>query len=267
MLRAPDELGAQTMELNQVKAVITGGASGLGFAVAERLVREGARVALLDVQDDKGAAAVAQLGANARYLRTDVTHEDGVAGSISAAAQAMDGLNAVINCAGILGAGRVLGKQGAMPLSQFETTIRVNLIGSFNVAKAGAHWMQNNAAGADGERGVIINTASVAAFDGQIGQIAYAASKGGVVAMALPAARDLSIVGIRVLTIAPGTFNTPMMSILPEPARQALAAGIPYPRRLGDPNEYAALAQSIVENRYLNGEVIRLDGALRMPPK
>lgn len=267
MLRAPDELGAQTMELNQVKAVITGGASGLGFAVAERLVQEGARVALLDVQDDKGAAAVAQLGANARYLRTDVTHEDGVAGSISAAAQAMDGLNAVINCAGILGAGRVLGKQGAMPLSQFETTIRVNLIGSFNVAKAGAHWMQNNAAGADGERGVIINTASVAAFEGQIGQAAYSASKGGVVGMTLPMARELARFGIRVMTIAPGIFLTPMAGGMPADVKASLESMVPFPARLGEPAEYADAVCFVLRNRYMNGTTLRLDGAVRMQPK
>ena len=255
------------MQLDQVKAAITGGASGLGFAVAERLIREGARVALLDVQDDKGAAAVASLGERACYLRTDVTSEEGVAGSIAAAAQTMDGLNAVINCAGILGAGRVLGKQGPMPLSQFETTIRVNLVGSFNVAKAGAQIMQGLAAGADGERGVIVNTASVAAFEGQIGQAAYSASKGGIVGMTLPMARELARVGIRVVTIAPGIFMTPMAGGMPPEVKASLEAMVPFPSRLGDPAEFADAVCFVLQNRYMNGTTLRLDGAVRMQPK
>lgn len=218
------------MQLAEVKAAISGGASGLGFAVAQRLIAEGAAVSLLDVQDEKGASAVAALGGRARYLRTDVTSEDGVAGSMKAAADAMGELNAVISCAGILGAGRVLGEQGAMPLSQFETTIRVNLIGSFNVAKAGACIMQNNAAGADGERGAIVGTASVAAFEGQIGQAAYAASKGGVVGMTLPMARELARFGIRVMTIAPGIFLTPMAGGMPDDVKAALEAMVPFRR-------------------------------------
>ena len=255
------------MQLDQVKAAITGGASGLGFAVAERLIREGARVALLDVQDDKGAAAVASLGERACYLRTDVTSEEGVAGSIAAAAQTMDGLNAVINCAGILGAGRVLGKQGPMPLSQFETTIRVNLVGSFNVAKAGAQIMQGLTAGADGERGVIVNTASVAAFEGQIGQAAYSASKGGIVGMTLPMARELARVGIRVVTIAPGIFMTPMAGGMPPEVKASLEAMVPFPSRLGDPAEFADAVCFVLQNRYMNGTTLRLDGAVRMQPK
>ena len=255
------------MQLAQVKAAITGGASGLGYAVAERLIAEGALVSLLDVQDDKGAAAVAALGERARYLRTDVTSEDGVAGSMTAARNAMDGLNAVISCAGILGAGRVLGRQGAMPLSQFETTIRVNLVGTFNVAKAGAQIMQTNVTGGDGERGVIINTASIAAFEGQIGQAAYAASKAGVAAMALPMARELARYGIRVNTIAPGLFLTPMMEALPQDVQDALGKATPFPPRLGRPAEFAAMARSIVENVMLNAELIRLDGAVRLSGK
>ena len=255
------------MQLNQVKAAITGGASGLGLAVAERLIAEGALVTLLDVQDEKGAAAVAALGDRARYVRTDVTNEEGVAGSMTVASNAMGGLNAVISCAGILGAGRVLGKHGPMPLSQFETTIRVNLIGTFNAAKSGAQIMQGNAPAADGERGVIINTASIAAFEGQIGQAAYSASKGGVVGMTLPIARELARFGIRVMTIAPGIFETPMMAGMTPEVRDSLAAGVPFPPRLGKPSEYAALVRHIIENSMLNGEVIRLDGALRMAAK
>lgn len=255
------------MQLNQVKAAITGGASGLGYAVAERLMREGAKVALFDVQDEKGSLAEAELGANARYFRTDVTSEDGVAGSVQAASDAFGGLNAVINCAGILGAGRVLGKQGAMPLSQFETTIRVNLIGSFNVAKAAAQQMQNNPAGDDGERGIIINTASVAAFEGQIGQAAYSASKGGIVGMTLPMARELARIGIRVMTIAPGIFLTPMASGMPDDVKASLEATVPFPARLGDPAEFADAVCFVIQNRYMNGTTMRLDGAVRMQGK
>ncbi|MCB1610245.1 MAG: SDR family NAD(P)-dependent oxidoreductase [Xanthomonadales bacterium] len=255
------------MQLDQVKAAITGGASGLGLAVAERLIREGASVALLDVQDDKGAAAVAQLGARARYFRTDVTNEDGVTGSLKAASIVIGGINAVINCAGVLGAGRVLGKQGPMPLAQFESTIRVNLVGSFNVAKAGAQIMQNNAAGDDGERGVIINTASVAAFEGQIGQAAYSASKGGIVGMTLPMARELSRFGIRVMTIAPGIFMTPMAGGMPDEVKASLEAMVPFPSRLGEPAEFADAVCFILQNRYMNGTTLRLDGAVRMQPK
>ena len=255
------------MELKSVCAAITGGASGLGFAVAERLIAEGALVALLDVQDDKGAAAVAQLGERARFFRTDVTNEEGVTAALAAAQSAMGGLNAVINCAGILGAGRVLGKTGPMALSNFETTIRVNLIGSFNVAKAGAHLMQHNAAGSDGERGAIINTASVAAFEGQIGQAAYSASKGGVVGMTLPMARELARFGVRVVTIAPGIFMTPMAGGMPPDVKASLEAMVPFPSRLGEPAEFADAVCFALSNRYLNGTTMRLDGAVRLQPK
>ncbi|GMU42719.1 MAG: SDR family NAD(P)-dependent oxidoreductase [Xanthomonadales bacterium PRO6] len=255
------------MQLVDVRAAITGGASGLGYAVAERLVREGARVALLDVQDERGAAAATALGAQAHYQRTDVTDEAGVAASLAAAAEAMGGLNAVINCAGILGAGRVLGKQGPMPLSQFETTIRVNLVGSFNVAKAGAALMQGREAGPDGERGVIVHTASVAAFEGQIGQAAYSASKGGIVGMTLPMARELARVGVRVVTIAPGIFMTPMAGGMPPEVKASLEAMVPFPSRLGDPAEFADAVCFVLQNRYMNGTTLRLDGAVRMQPK
>ena len=232
------------MQLNTVKAVISGGVSGLGLSVAEHIVGKGGKVTLFDVNADKGATAVAALGAaNASFVQTDVTDEDGVKANVAAARESMGGLNTVVNCAGILGAGRMLGRDGAMPLKNFAGTVMVNLVGSFNVAKAAAEWMQNNELGEDGERGVIVNTASVAAFDGQIGQAAYSASKGGVVGMTLPIARDLAAV------------------------QESLGASIPFPSRLGQPGEFADLVAYIIGNRYLNGETIRLDGAVRLAPK
>ncbi|MCW0450148.1 SDR family oxidoreductase [Xanthomonas sacchari] len=256
------------MQLADLKAVVTGGVSGLGLAVAQRIVAEGGKVALFDLNDDKGAAAVAALGAErACYLRTDVSDEAQVAAQLAAARDFLGGLNAAINCAGILGAGRVLGKEAPMPLATFQGTVMVNLVGSFNVAKAAADLMQHNAPGEDGERGVIVNTASVAAYEGQIGQAAYAASKGGVVAMTLPMARELARFGIRVNTIAPGIFWTPMVDGMPEAVQQSLAAAIPYPSRLGRPDEFADTVMFLLRNRYLNGETIRLDGAVRLAPK
>ncbi|BBD79870.1 SDR family NAD(P)-dependent oxidoreductase [Aerosticca soli] len=255
------------MELAQVKAVITGGASGLGHAVAQHLVTHGAKVALFDVNEDKGGHAAAALGSSARFFRTDVTSEDGVAANVAAAREWMDGLNVVVNCAGIIGAGRVLGRDGPMPLGTFSTTVMVNLVGSFNVAKAGAALMQHNAPGEDGERGVIVNTASVAAYEGQIGQAAYSASKGGVVGMTLPMARELARFGIRVATIAPGIFWTPMVDGMPPQVQESLAASIPFPARLGRPEEFAHTVAFILTNRYVNGETIRLDGAVRLQPK
>ena len=256
------------MQASQVRAVITGGVSGLGLAVARRIVADGGKAALFDVNDDKGAAAVAALGdANARYFRTDVTSEDGVAANVAAAKEFLGGLNAAINCAGILGAGRVLGREAPMPLSQFSTTVMVNLVGSFNVAKAAAALMQHNEPGEDGERGAIVNTASVAAYEGQIGQAAYSASKGGVVGMTLPMARELARFGIRVNTIAPGIFWTPMVDGMPEEVQASLSASIPFPSRLGKPEEFADLVAFVLGNRYLNGETIRLDGAVRLAPK
>lgn len=256
------------MKIQDTRAAITGGVSGLGLAVARHLVAGGAKVALLDINDDKGAAAVAELGAaNARYWRTDVTDEAQVAANLAEAQAFLGGLNAAVNCAGILGAGRVLGKDAPMPLKNFATTVMVNLVGSFNVAKAAANLMQHNAAGDDGERGVIVNTASVAAYEGQIGQAAYSASKGGVVGMTLPMARELARFGIRVNTIAPGIFWTPMVDGMPEAVQQSLSASIPFPSRLGRPEEFADLVAYIVGNRYLNGETIRLDGAVRLAPK
>ena len=256
------------MQLSNALAVVTGGVSGLGFAVAKHLVAHGGKVALFDVNDDKGAAAVAELGeTNVRYFRTDVTDEAGVAANVAAAKDFLGGLNVAVNCAGILGAGRVLGRDGAMKLSQFQSTVMVNLVGSFNVAKACAEQMQGNQAGVDGERGVIVNTASVAAYEGQIGQAAYSASKGGVVGMTLPMARELARFGIRVLTVAPGIFWTPMVDGMPDDVQQSLAASIPFPSRLGKPEEFADLVAYILGNTYLNGETIRLDGATRLAPK
>lgn len=256
------------MQPTLTRAVITGGVSGLGLAVATHLVQHGGKVVLFDINDDKGMAAVAALGsAHALYLRTDVTDEAQVASHLLQAKQFLGGVNTAINCAGVLGPGRVLGKEGPMPLSIFQTTVMINLVGSFNVAKAAAQLMQENVPDDDGERGVIINTASVAAYEGQIGQAAYSASKGGVIAMTLPMARELSRFGIRVMTIAPGIFWTPMVDMMPPQVQESLSASIPFPSRLGRPNEFAETVAFILSNRYLNGETIRLDGAVRLAPK
>ncbi len=255
------------MQLDQVKAIVTGGASGLGHAVAAHLVAHGGKVVLFDVDEEKGRAAAGKLGGASRFCKTDVTSEDGVAGDVAAAREAMSGLNVVVNCAGILGSGRVLGKEGPMPLKTFATTVLVNLVGSFNVAKAGAALMQANEPGEDGERGVIVNTASIAAYEGQIGQAAYSASKGGVIGMTLPMAREFARIGIRVMTVAPGVFHTPMVDGMPEQVYQSLCAQVPYPSRLGKPEEFAETVAFILTTRYLNGSVIRLDGAIRMAPK
>ena len=256
------------MQLSDIRAVVTGGVSGLGLAVTEHLVANGARVVMFDVNDDKGATAVSSLGEDkVRYVRTDVTSEEGVVASVDAAKAFLGGLDVLVNCAGIIGAARVLGRNGAMPLSTFSSTVMVNLVGSFNVAKAAAAVMQHNEPGEDGERGVIINTASVAAYEGQIGQAAYSASKGGVVGMTLPMARELARFGIRVNTVAPGIFHTPMVDGMPEEVQQSLGASIPFPSRLGRSQEFADLVGYILGNRYINGETIRLDGAVRLAPR
>ncbi len=255
------------MKLNQVRAVITGGASGLGNAVAARIVAAGGQVTLLDVNQEAGEAAVKTLGTAARFQKVDVTSESAVNAAVAAAHSAMGGLNVAVNCAGIATARRTVNKEGAIPTDAFRKVIEVNLIGTVQVAKAAAAVMQANTPNEEGERGVIVMTASVAAFDGQIGQIAYSASKAGIVGMTLPMARDLSSLGIRVMTVAPGIFKTPMMAAMPQEAQDSLGKQVPFPPRLGRPEEYAALVAHICENPMLNGECIRLDGAIRMAPK
>ena len=255
------------MNANEVRALITGGVSGLGLAVARKVVALGGQAILLDVNDDAGEAAVAELGDAAAYLRTDVTSEQQVSDAVDTAVRHMGLINAAVNCAGIIGAGRVLGREAPMALDYFAKVIQVNLVGSFNVCKAVGATMESNPPGPDGERGVIISTASVAAFDGQIGQAAYSASKGGIVGMTLPIAREFARIGVRVNAIAPGIFWTPMVDGMPEHVQESLSASIPFPSRLGKPEEFADLVVHIMENEYLNGETIRLDGAVRLAPK
>jgi NAD(P)-dependent dehydrogenase (short-subunit alcohol dehydrogenase family) len=253
------------MNISGSSALVTGGASGLGEATVRRLVAAGARVVIADRDAKRAEPLAAELGC--AFVPTDVTEPSQVQAAVDRAS-ALGPLRAAVSCAGVAWAARTLARDGSPhELEPFRATIHINLIGTFNVLRIAAAAMAGTAPLDGGERGVVINTASVAAFDGQIGQLAYAASKAGVVGMTLPAARDLSAVGVRVMTIAPGTFDTPMMSILPESARAQLAAQIPFPHRLGSPAEYAALVAHIVENGFLNGEVIRLDGALRMPPR
>lgn len=247
--------------------LITGGGSGLGAATARLFAQEGASVVLADVNEEAGEQTASGIGERAKFVRTDVTDEKSVQGAVDAALETFGGLHGVVNCAGVGPAKKVLGRKGIHPLEDFVRTVQINLVGTFNAIRLGAAAMAQNQPTGDGERGVVINTASVAAFDGQIGQAAYSASKGGVVAMTLPIARELAEHGIRVVTIAPGIFDTPMLAALPEAARESLGKQVPFPRRLGRPEEYAALAKHIVENEMLNGEVIRLDGALRMAPR
>ena len=255
------------MDLKSAKAVISGGASGLGLASATAVVNAGGHAVLLDVNEEQGAKSAQELGDRATFVRTDVTSEDGVRDSCNSAADFMGGITLAVNCAGILLPARVLGRDGPMPAENFARSVQVNLIGSFIVTKEAANIMQSNDTDAEGERGVIVNTASVAAFEGQIGQAGYSASKGGIVGMMLPIARELARFGIRVNTIAPGIFMTPMMAGLPEEVQQSLGAQVPFPPRLGRPDEYASLVASIYGNTMINGEVIRLDGAIRMQPK
>lgn len=255
------------MDIKDKVFLITGGASGLGAAAAEGLLAAGARVLLADINAEALDERVRALGAHARGVVTDVCDAAAAQAAVNAAREHFGALHGLVNCAGVASGERILGRQGPHGLDSFARVIGLNLIGSFNMLRLAAEAIAEGAPDAQGNRGVIINTASIAAFDGQIGQAAYAASKGGVVALTLPAARELARYGIRVMTIAPGVFETPMMAGMPQEVRDALAAGVPFPPRLGRPAEFAALVRQIVENDMLNGEVIRLDGALRMAAK
>lgn len=248
--------------------LVTGGGSGLGRATVRRLAAQGARVVIADIDARAARALAEELGERGRFAATDVTQGEAMQQAVTTAVQAFGALHGLVNCAGIVAGRKVVDRDGAPhPLDLFARTVQVNLVGTFNAIRLAAQVMTQQPAGADGERGVIINTASVAAYEGQIGQAAYAASKAGIVGMTLPIARELATHGIRVVTIAPGVFATPMMASLPESVRTTLGQQTPFPHRLGHPSEFAALAQHIIENTMLNGETIRLDGALRMPPK
>lgn len=255
------------MKLSAAKAVITGGASGLGFASAQRVIDAGGQVVLLDINDDLGEASAAKLGDRAAYVSTDVSSEDSVKSAIQQAKKIMGGITLAVNCAGVADAGRTLGREGPWPTANFNRVIQINLIGTYNVTKESAAVMNENEPNEDGERGVIISTASIAAFEGQIGQAAYSASKGGVHAMMLPIAREFAAFGIRVNTIAPGIMLTPMMSGMPQEIQDSLAAQVPFPKRLGKPEEYANTVAYIYETTYVNSETIRCDGAIRMQAK
>jgi NAD(P)-dependent dehydrogenase (short-subunit alcohol dehydrogenase family) len=255
------------MQLSGAKAVITGGASGLGLATAERVIEAGGNAVILDINDEHGEAAATKLGARARYVNTDVSNEDSVKAAVRTADEFMGGITLAVNCAGIAPAGRTLGREGPWPSENFNRVIQVNLVGSYNVTKEAAAVMQLNDPNENGERGVVVSTASIAAFEGQIGQAAYSASKGGVVGMMLPLAREFAQFGIRVNTIAPGIFMTPMMAGMPEEVQESLGKQIPFPPRLGRPEEYADTVAYIYGNAMVNGETIRVDGAIRMQPK
>jgi NAD(P)-dependent dehydrogenase (short-subunit alcohol dehydrogenase family) len=255
------------MRIEGTSALVAGGASGLGEATARALVEAGAGVTIADLNVEKGEALGAELGDAASFIETDVTEAEAVAAAVARAAEAEGGLRVSVSCAGVGWAERVAHKDGPHNAEMFSKVISINLIGTFNVLSQAGAAMSGNEPDEEGERGVCVNTASIAAFDGQIGQIAYSASKGGIVGMTLPAARDMAGRGVRVVTIAPGLFDTPLLAALPEEARQALGAGIPHPSRLGRPDEYARMVAEIVANPMLNGETIRLDGALRMPPR
>ncbi|QHG66070.1 SDR family NAD(P)-dependent oxidoreductase [Pseudomonas putida] len=255
------------MQIANKHFIVSGAASGLGAATAQMLVEAGAKVMLVDLNAQAVEAKARELGDNARFAVADISDEQAAQVAVDSAVSAFGSLHGLVNCAGIVGAEKVLGKQGPHGLASFAKVINVNLVGSFNLLRLAAAAMAEGAADDGGERGVIINTASIAAYDGQIGQAAYAASKGAIASLTLPAARELARFGIRVMTIAPGIFETPMMAGMSDEVRASLAAGVPFPARLGRPQEYAALARHIIENSMLNGEVIRLDGALRMAAK
>src|SRR3989338_2061685 len=254
------------MELKNSTFIVTGGASGLGAATARAIAAAGGNVVIADVNADAGNALAKELG-RARFIKTDVTAEADGKAAVALALKEFSGLQGLVNCAGIAIGEKTVGKEGPHALASFSRVVGINLIGTFNMIRLAADAMSKGAPNAGGERGVIVNTASVAAYDGQIGQAAYSASKGGIVGMTLPIARDLAELGIRVCTIAPGIFETPLLGTLPEPVRQSLAKQVPFPPRLGRPDEYAALACHIIENGMLNGETIRLDGAIRMQPR
>ena len=253
------------MKFDRTLAVVTGGASGLGRAVAERVVAHGGRAAILDLQEAAGEKAAKEIGAT--FLKCDVAVESQVNAAMAAARDAMQGINLLVNCAGVVGVGKLLGKEGPMSGEFFEKVVRVNLVGTFHCDKAAAAIMRSNTPNEEGERGVLIHTASVAAFEGQIGQVAYSATKAGIAGMTLPIARELAAFGIRCVAIAPGIFMTPMLASLSKEVQDSLGTQVPFPPRLGKPEEFAQLVQSIVEIPTLNGEVIRLDGAIRMQPR
>ncbi|WP_307191849.1 3-hydroxyacyl-CoA dehydrogenase [Mesobacillus stamsii] len=255
------------MKMSEIKAMVTGGASGLGEATVQRIVEQGGKAAILDLSVERGEAQVQQMGENVLFIKTDVTSEEEVRNAVHKASESFGSINTVVNCAGIGVAGKLLSRKGVHSLEMFSKVISINLIGTFNVIRLASEQIAQNDRNDVGERGVIINTASVAAFDGQIGQAAYSASKAGVVGMTLPIARELAGYGIRVMTIAPGLFHTPMFDLLPAEAREALGKTVPFPQRLGYPEEFAQLVESIMVNPMLNGETIRLDGAIRMQPK
>lgn len=255
------------MDLARAKAVITGGASGLGFATAQRVIDAGGQVVLFDINDEQGASSAAGLGDRASFINTDVSNEASVKDAVSTANDAMGSITLAVNCAGIATAGRTLGREGPWPTELFNKVIQVNLIGSYNVTKEAAAFMVHNDPTEDGERGVVISTASIAAFEGQIGQAAYSASKGGVVGMMLPLAREFAQFGIRVNTIAPGVFLTPMVAGMPQEVQDSLGKQVPFPPRLGKPEEYADAVEFIYGTTMVNGETIRVDGAIRMQPK
>ncbi|MBS0395052.1 MAG: SDR family NAD(P)-dependent oxidoreductase [Proteobacteria bacterium] len=255
------------MQAHELKAVVSGGASGLGLAVARRIVADGGRAALLDVQEELGRRAASELGPQASFHRCDVTDEASVNAAVAAAHASMGGLTLAVNCAGVVGAGRLLGRDGPMAGAFFAKVVAINLIGTLHVDKAAAQLMQANTPNAEGERGLLIHTSSVAAYEGQIGQVAYSATKAGVIGMVLPMARELARSGIRVMAIAPGIFETPMVAGMTPELQASLGAQVPFPSRLGRPAEFADLVAAIARNPMLNGETIRLDGAIRMQPK
>ncbi|MBK5444894.1 3-hydroxyacyl-CoA dehydrogenase [Peribacillus sp. TH16] len=255
------------MDIQETIAVVTGGASGLGAATVRNIIKKGGKAVIFDLSEENGVKMVEELGDSVIFIKTDVTSEESVLEALDQGIEKFGSINTIVNCAGIAIAEKVIGRKGTHELKAFSKVVTVNLVGTFNVIRLAAEKMVNNQANEEGERGVIINTASVAAFEGQIGQAAYSASKSGIVGMTLPIARELASKGIRVVSIAPGLFHTPMFDSLPEEARASLGKTVPFPSRLGYPEEYAKLTESIITNPMLNGETIRLDGAIRMSPR